>query len=156
MLDLTDAMVATVRRIASDLRPIELDVLGLGEAIPWQAQQFKDRTGIAIYYDEPAGEVPLNPDQSTAVFRVFQEALTNICRHAGATRVDVTTQINSREFVLRVKDNGRGITDGERSGKRSIGLLGMRERARAVGGEVDVNGTVGKGTTVTFRLPLDR
>ncbi len=154
MLDVTDGMVAMVRRIASDLRPVVLDVLGLGDAIQWQAQQFKQRTGIAIHCDAPGDKIALSPEQSTAVFRIFQEALTNICRHAGATRVDVTTLINPREFVLRVTDNGRGITDGEKSGKLSIGLLGMRERARAIGGEIDIAGNGGKGTAITFRLPL--
>ncbi len=154
MLDMTDRMVNMVRRIASDLRPAVLDVLGLEEAIEWQAQQFKERTGIVVHCEIPRDHVALNPEQSTAIFRIFQEALTNIRRHAGATRVDVTMLVNTREFVLRVRDNGRGITEGEKSGQLSIGLLGMRERAHVIGGEIDVAGFGGEGTTVTVRLPL--
>jgi two-component system sensor histidine kinase UhpB len=154
MLDMTARMVGTIRRIASDLRPAVLDVLGLEEAIEWQAQQFKERTGIAVHCETPQDDVVLNPDQSTAVFRIFQEALTNIRRHAGATRVDVSMLVEAGAFVLRVKDNGRGITEDERSGLLSIGLLGMRERAHVLGGEVDVVAIGGKGTTVTVRLPL--
>jgi two-component system sensor histidine kinase UhpB len=154
MLNMTDKMVNTVRRIASDLRPAVLDVLGLEEAIEWQAQQFKEQTGIAVHCENPRDHVALNPEQSTAIFRIFQEALTNIRRHAGATRVDVTMLVNAREFVLKVSDNGRGITEEEKSGQPSIGLLGMRERAHGIGGEIVVAGIGGKGTTVTVRLPL--
>jgi two-component system, NarL family, sensor histidine kinase UhpB len=153
MLDLTDEMVGMVRRIASDLRPLVLDVLGLGEAIDWQTQQFRDRTGIAVQCDTPRNEIDLNPEQSIAVFRIFQETLTNIRRHARATRVDVSIRIDAGAFVLTVRDNGRGITEDESSGKLSIGLLGMRERARAIGGEIDIAGVAGDGTTVTLRLP---
>lgn len=154
MLDMTDGMVNTVRRIASDLRPAVLDVLGLKEAIEWQAQQFKDQTGIAVHCETSRDGAALNPEQSTAVFRIFQEALTNIRRHAGATSVHVSLLVDARAFVLRVSDNGRGITEDERSGQLSIGLLGMRERAHAIGGQIDVAGTAGEGTTVTVRLPL--
>jgi two-component system, cell cycle sensor histidine kinase and response regulator CckA len=154
MLDMTDRMVNMVRRIASDLRPAVLDVLGLEEAIEWQAQQFRERTGIAVQCETPRDHVALNPEQSTAIFRIFQEALTNIRRHAGATSVDVTMLVNAREFVLRLTDNGRGITEEEKSGQMSIGLLGMRERAHMIGGEIDVAAVAAKGTTVTVRLPL--
>ena len=154
MLGLTDTTINIVRRIASDLRPVVLDVLGLGAAIEWQAQQFRGRTGIDVHCHPPPTAAPLNPEQSTAVFRIFQEALTNIQRHAGATRVDVTMTVDGREFVLTVRDNGRGITEEEKSGPSSIGLLGMRERAHLIGGEVDVAGVAGKGTTVTVRLPI--
>jgi PAS domain S-box-containing protein len=154
MLDMTDGMVNMVRRIASDLRPVVLDVLGLKEAIEWQAQQFKDRTGIAVHCETSPAGFALNPEQSTAVFRIFQEALTNIRRHAGATRVDVTMLMDPRSFVLSVSDDGRGITEDEKSGQLSIGLLGMRERAHVIGGEIEVAGVEGEGTTVTVRLPL--
>ncbi|HXH39833.1 MAG TPA: PAS domain S-box protein, partial [Thermoanaerobaculia bacterium] len=154
ILEMTDGMVNMVRRIASDLRPVVLDVLGLEEAIEWQARQFKEQTGIAVHCDTPRDHIALNPEQSTAIFRIFQEALTNILRHAGATSVDVSMLVDARAFVLRVSDNGRGITEDEKSGQLSIGLLGMRERAYAIGGEIDVAGFGGEGTTVTVRLPL--
>jgi PAS domain S-box-containing protein len=154
MLGLADTMITIVRRIAFDLRPVVLDVLGLEEAIEWQAQQFQDRTGIAVHCESPETGIELNPVQSTAVFRIFQEALTNILRHARATRVEVTMVEDTGVFVLMIGDNGRGITESERSGESSIGLLGMRERAHLIGGEIDVSGVEGEGTTVTLRLPI--
>jgi two-component system sensor histidine kinase UhpB len=154
MLNLTDTMITTVRRIASDLRPAVLDVLGLEDAIEWQARQFQDRTGIAVHCVSAGSGLGLNPTQSTAVFRIFQEALTNVLRHSRATRVDVTLAIDTGVLVLMVGDNGRGITESERTGESSIGLLGMRERAQLIGGEIDVSGVEGEGTTVTLRLPL--
>lgn len=147
-------MIAIVRRIASDLRPVVLDVLGLDAAIEWQVQQFQDRTGIAVHCEVPWDHVDLNSERSTAVFRIFQEALTNIVRHAGATRVDVTMMEEAGEFVLRIRDNGRGITEDEKSDQLSVGLLGMRERAHSIGGQIDVTGVAGVGTTVTVRLPV--
>jgi PAS domain S-box-containing protein len=154
MLALTDTMINIVRRIASDLRPAVLDVLGLEEAIEWQARQFEDRTGIAVHYESAGTDLALNPTQSTAVFRIFQEALTNVLRHARATRVDVTVVEDTGVFVLMIGDNGRGITESERTGERSIGLLGMRERAHLIGGEIDVGGAEGEGSTVILRLPM--
>jgi PAS domain S-box-containing protein len=154
MLGLTDTTINTVRRIASELRPSVLDDLGLVVAIKWQAQQFQDRTGIIVDCDCPVDDVHLNQEQSTAVFRIFQETLRNILRHAQATRVDVTMVDEGGALVLTIRDNGRGITEGERSGPLSIGLLGMRERAHLIGGELDITGTKGEGTAVTVRLPM--
>src|SRR5439155_7780365 len=140
MLELTDATINIVRRIASDLRPSVLDNLGLKDAIGWQAHQFQDRTAIAVHCELPPEDVDLSAQQSTAVFRIYQEALTNILRHAGATRVDVTMMAKDGAVALVIRDNGRGITEDEKYGRASIGLLGMRERARLMGGEVDVSG----------------
>lgn len=154
MLGLSDTMITIVRRIASDLRPVVLDVLGLEEAVEWQAQQFQDRTGIAVHCESPEIPIELNPVQSTAVFRIFQETLTNVLRHARATSVDVTMVEDTGVFVLMIGDNGRGITENERSGELSIGLLGMRERAHLIGGEIEVSGVEGEGTTVILRLPI--
>jgi PAS domain S-box-containing protein len=154
MLGLTDTMIGIVRRIASDLRPVVLDVLGLEEAIDWYGRQFQDRTGIAVHSDSARTEAALNPEQSTAVFRIFQEALTNVLRHARASRVDVTVVEDTGVFVLMIGDNGRGIRERERIDELSIGLLGMRERAHLIGGEIEVSGVEGEGTTVTLRLPV--
>jgi PAS domain S-box-containing protein len=156
MFGLIDTMVNIVREIASDLRPAVLDVLGLEEAIEWQAQQFQDRTGIVVLCNAPDDDVDLSPEQSIAVFRIFQEALTNVLRHAIATRVDVTMAADAGAYVLTVKDNGRGITEREKHGQLSIGLLGMRERAHLLGGEIDITGIEGEGTTVIVRLPILR
>jgi signal transduction histidine kinase len=154
MLDLTDRTIDIVRRIASELRPSVLDVLGLGEALEWQGRQFQNRTGIVVRYDATSAEVRLNQEQSTAAFGIFQEALTNILRHAHATRVDVTIADNDGAFVLTIRDNGRGIKEKEKSAQSSIGLLGMHERAHLLGGNIDITGVEGKGTTVTLRLPI--
>jgi len=156
MLEVTDTTLNIVRRVASELRPSVLDDFGLVVAIRWQARKFGDRTGIVVRCDCPADNVDLNQEQSTAVFRIFQEALTNILRHANATRVDVTMVEEAGAFVLTIRDNGRGIADDEKSGQRSIGILGMRERAHLVGGEMDISGVAGEGTAITVRLPSQK
>jgi two-component system sensor histidine kinase UhpB len=153
-LGLIDTMIIEVRRIASDLRPVVLDVLGVEEAIEWQAQQFEERTGIPVHCESTGIGAELSSEQATALFRIFQEALTNTLRHAQATRVDVTMEEEAGEYVLTVKDNGRGITEDEKARQSSVGLLGMRERATLIGGDVYVAGVGGEGTTVTVRLPI--
>jgi len=95
----------------------------------------------------------LNQQQSTALFRVFEEALTNVMRHAGATKVDVSLKRDNDDLVLTIRDNGRGITEAEMSYPSSLGLLGMRERVNLIGGELNITGTEGEGTMVTVRLP---
>jgi PAS domain S-box-containing protein len=154
MMRLTDTTVNTVRRISSELRPTALDELGLIEAIEWQAQQFQARMGIVVHCDCPLESDDLTQEQSTAIFRIFQEALTNVLRHAQATRVDVTAKREAGEFVLTISDNGRGITENEQSGLPSLGLLGMRERANLIGGKIQITGVAGKGTVVTLRVPI--
>ncbi len=153
MLGLTDTTINVVRRIASELRPSILDDLGLIEAVEWQAQQFQARTGIECRCHCAVQSLALDQDQSTAVFRIFQEALTNILRHAQATRVDVTMEEHEDNFVLTVADNGRGITQTEKASRTSLGILGMQERARLVEGEVDILGQP-TGTTVRVRIEL--
>jgi signal transduction histidine kinase len=153
MVKLVDNTINVVRRIASELRPSILDDLGLVEAIEWQAQKFQAQTGIICQCDCALENVELGQDQSTAVFRILQEALTNILRHAQATRVDITVRTEDGQFVLTISDNGRGITEEEKSGRQSLGLLGMRERAHLVGGRIDINGK-GQGTVVIVRVPL--
>ena len=154
MISLTDTTINAVRRIASELRPIALDILGLTAAIEWQARQFQDRTEITVECDCTLENVHLSGEQSTAVFRIFQETLTNILRHAQATRVNVQMKEQDGEFILTISDNGRGITDDEKSGQRTLGLLGMRERAHLVGGEIGITGLAGKGTVATVRIPI--
>jgi signal transduction histidine kinase len=154
MTRLVESTIDIVRRISAELRPGVLDDLGLAPAVEWQARLFRNRTGIAVHCDCPQDDVDLNQEQSTAVFRIFQEALTNILRHSGATRVEVTMVEKGYAFVLTIRDNGRGITEGQKSGPSSIGLLGMRERAHLIGGEIEITGIKGEGTMVTVRLPL--
>lgn len=150
---LVDDAIQTVRRIASELRPGVLDELGLAAAIEWQAGDFEKRTGIPCKVQLPSDELDLDLDRSTAVFRVFQETLTNVLRHARATRVEVTLKRENGSVLLEVQDNGDGIADSAIENSQSIGLLGMRERVTSFGGEFRISGSCGKGTRVTVRLP---
>jgi signal transduction histidine kinase len=154
MLRLTDQTVDTVRRIASELRPSILDDLGLVPAVEWQARQFQARTGITCRFDCSLESVDLSSEQSTAVFRILQEALTNVLRHAEATQVDIVMEQWDGSLVVTITDNGRGMTQDQKTSRSSLGLLGMQERALMVGGMVDVAGEEGKGTRVTVRTPV--
>jgi signal transduction histidine kinase len=154
MSDLIDTTVQMVRRISTELRPGILD-LGLVATIEWQLQEFQTRTGIKTKLSSPLEETTLDDDGSTVVFRILQEILTNVVRHAGATEVGVTLEETRAFLTLQVADNGRGMTASEIDSPRSIGLLGMQERARLRAGEVQFHGTLGQGTTVTIRLPLE-
>src|SRR6267143_5585864 len=154
MAALIDQMVDKVRTLASDLRPAVLDNLGLVAAIEWAVHQFARRTGVRCLLDLPPEQIGLDIERSTDIFRILQEALTNIARHAGATHVDVHLRATPGEVVLEVHDDGRGITEPEIEDLRSFGLLGMRERALAWGGEVGVRAAPQGGTSVTMCMPL--
>ena len=154
LMKLDDTAINAVRRIASELRPSVLDDLGLGAAIEWQGQQFQSRTGIVCVCDCSLENVELTESQSTTVFRIFQEALTNILRHAQATTVDITLKKEDDELVLTIRDNGRGITTDEKSDRLSLGLLGMRERVNLIGGTIHITGVEGKGTVIMVRVPI--
>ncbi len=154
MTSLIDDTVNVLRRISSELRPSVLDDLGLAAAIEWQAQQFEARTGIICHCDGLFEDSDLNQDQSTAIFRIFQEALTNVMRHAAATRIETKMERKDGLFVLTIADNGKGIAEREKMSGRSLGLLGMRERAQLIDGEVDLIGIAGEGTTVIVRVPV--
>lgn len=151
--DRIDETIQIVRRIATELRPGVLDTAGLLPALEWQAQQFQKETGIRCEVKSAVRDTLWDQDLNTAFFRIFQETLTNIIRHAEATRVEVRFVETGGSLVLRVKDNGRGITDAEVHNTKSIGLLGMRERTALLGGEVELHGEPGRGTTVTVRIP---
>src|SRR5687767_12032819 len=151
-----DATIQTVRRIATELRPGILDDLGLVAAIEWQAQEFQKRTGIECVVSSDLKEPILDQDLNTAFFRIFQETLTNIIRHAQASRVEVQLRQEESTLVLEVRDNGRGVTEAELNDTRSIGVLGMRERAALLQGELQITGVPGQGTTVAVRIPLAR
>src|SRR5258706_2519427 len=154
MMRLAETTINNVRRISSELRPIALDDLGLTDAIEWQARQFQERTGIMVECDCTLENVDLTREQSTAAFRISQEALTNILRHAQATKVHIQLNKENGDLVLTISDNGRGITESEKSGQSTLGLLGMRERAHLVGGKIDIAGSKDKGTLVTLRFPI--
>ena len=152
MLDLVDSTIQTVKKISSDLRPPILDVLGLAEAIEWQGREFQARTGIRFEFSSSPKEINLEPDRSTTIFRIFQETLTNVARHSNANKLCVNLADKDDILVLEVKDNGKGITPEEINDNRSLGILGIRERALVWGGEVSICGAVGEGTTVTIKI----
>ena len=144
----------TVRRIASELRPAILDSLGLLPALEWQAREFQKRTGIACNINVTVEDLSVDEETSIAVFRVFQESLTNVARHAQASEVTAVVERDGDAVVLRVIDNGRGLQAGAIQPGKSLGLLGMRERIEHVSGEFDIVSTPGAGTAVVIRIPL--
>lgn len=156
MVNHIDETILTVRRIATELRPGILDSLGLVAALEWQANEFQTRAGIECHVKSSVDDSGLQQQLTTVFFRIYQETLTNIIRHAQATRVDVLLAEENGALVLTVKDNGRGISEEEIANTRSIGLVGMRERAMLIGGEITLHGAPGLGTTMTLRVPLDR
>jgi len=151
---LIDATVQAVRRIATELRPSILDDLGLAAAIEWQLDEFRERTGLECVLTSNLKSMVLEATSATALFRIFQEALTNVARHASATRVAVNLDEGPDSLTLRIQDNGRGISEEEMRQAKSFGLLGMRERVYLLEGEIDIRGAPGQGTTVTVRIPL--
>jgi signal transduction histidine kinase len=151
--ELIDETIGTVRRIATDLRPGVLDELGLAAAVEWQAREFEYRTGIHCALRTTVDGVALDPLVSTAVFRIFQESLTNVTRHILPAPVTVTLERRLADFVLDVQDDGIGMAAADASSHRSIGLAGMRERAHLVGGGVSVSSAAGAGTTVLVQIP---
>ncbi|MDQ3687993.1 MAG: histidine kinase [Acidobacteriota bacterium] len=154
MSKLVGKTMDTVRTIAAELRPGVLDELGLKAAIEWQCADFDKRTGIKCDLLTELEEVALDRQSATAVFRILQESLTNVVRHAKASAVMLELDVGADDLILEIRDNGRGITEAEMIDPRSLGILGMRERAVAVGGTVDITGADGEGTRVTVRVPL--
>ncbi len=150
---LIETSIGTIRRIATELRPEILDDLGLIPAIEWQTQEFRSRTGIRCDFHSNVEEIHLDRQRSTAVFRILQESLTNVARHADATGVSIDLHVDEAELVMEVVDNGKGFQEEQSSVVRSLGLLGMRERAVLLGGRVAIVGTPGRGTSVSLHLP---
>ncbi|HTY59302.1 MAG TPA: PAS domain S-box protein [Bacteroidota bacterium] len=153
MIGLVDQTVQTIRKIASELRPGILDDLGLIPALEWQAQEFQSRSGIPCTLSPGAGDRPLDIGRTTALFRIFQETLTNVARHAHATRVDAVLRWGEDHVGLEVADNGVGMPDSATEPGESFGILGMKERAMMYGGELSISPTRGGGTTVTVNIP---
>jgi len=154
MTKLIDMTMNTLKRIYMDLRPGMLDHLGLAVAIGWQAGEFEKRTGIACKVTVDPEDLEIDPDLSTAVFRIFQETLTNISRHSEATRAHVSLKLKNNRVELTVKDNGKGITEDQLTKPKSFGLIGIGERAYHWNGKVKITGKKGKGTTVRVDIPL--
>jgi PAS domain S-box-containing protein len=154
MSGLVDQTIQSVRRIATELRPGVLDHLGITAAIEWLAQDFEKRTGIVCRAILPQQEVNLNEKQSTGLFRIAQEILTNAAKHSRATEVNIGLQEEEGKLVLAVHDNGQGFSKRSLFDTQSLGILGMEERARLLGGELEIRGEKKKGTTVVVRIPL--
>jgi PAS domain S-box-containing protein len=154
--ELIDSAIQTVRKISAELRPGLLDAVGLTAAIEWYAEEFQNRIGVKCHLKLPPKDIALDQERSIAVFRIFQEIMTNVARHAQATRIGITLEEHGHDLILAAQDNGRGIKASELSNPTSLGLLGMRERALLLGGEVNIRGAQGRGTTVTVRIPLDK
>ena len=154
MVEQVDATIASVQRIATELRPSLLDDLGLVAAIEWQCRDFEQRTGIPCICVSSADDIAMEPEQATSLFRICQEALTNTARHAQATTIQVVIKQSDNNLLLAIQDDGVGISPEKFTESTSLGLLGMRERAASLGGEVTIVGSPGKGTTVTVRVAL--
>jgi PAS domain S-box-containing protein len=155
LVGLVEIGIATVKRITTSLRPPTLDHLGLPEAVRWEASTFRARTGLRCHVRADTETAPITPEQETVLFRVLQEALTNVARHAKAGAVYITLRQRGRAYEMRIRDNGRGITDAEISDSCALGLLGMRERVALIGGTFDISGSRGKGTVIVVRVALD-
>ena len=138
------------------MRPGILDHLGLASAVEWQVKEFASRTGIDWDVSINVTHTDLDRNLSTAVFRVLQEALTNIARHAKATRLHVNLKDTDGLLILEVTDNGRGIPEDKFSDPHSFGLLGMRERVEYFNGDITIKGERNKGTTVTLKVPIEK
>ena len=154
MRQLIDSTVQVVRRISTGMRPEILDDMGLVAAIRWQSKEFQKRLGIRCRVELPGDQIHLGSELSTAVFRIFQEMLTNIARHAKAGSVTVKLNISKERLTLKVADDGVGMGESAPQARASLGLLGMRERAQLFGGEVTFQATPGRGTTVLLSIPL--
>jgi two-component system sensor histidine kinase UhpB len=148
-----DESVESVQKITSKLRPGILDELGLIPAIEWQTQEFRNVTDKLFSLSLPSIEISINKEKSTAVFRIFQEAVTNIIRHASANHVYISLNLSHPKLILEIRDNGLGISSEQIKNPRSLGIIGMKERALAVGGEVNIEGIPTKGTTVKVEIP---
>lgn len=151
--ELTDATTRTVQRIATELRPGVLDKLGLPMALQYEVTQFEERTGIPCRIDLPGESPSMQPEAATACFRIFQEALTNVVRHSQASAVEAELRMEDRGYHLEIRDNGRGLGKVEVENPTSLGLRGMQERARLVGGEVRFSARPGGGTIVAVQIP---
>lgn len=151
---LIDETIAQVRRIAADLRPGVLDDFGLATATEWYAERFAERTGLEIAVTESGDASGVPGEVETAAFRIVQEALTNVARHANASRVEISVQASPEALHVRVADDGVGLDPDALVGRRSLGVVGMRERARAQGGALTIEGTPGRGAAVSVSFPL--
>ena len=154
-ISLIDKTVITVRRIATELRPSILDDLGLIAAMEWQNEEFEKRSEIKSIFTSNVSQVQVSADVATAVFRIFQESLTNVLRHSKATEVISFFRLENNIITLFIEDNGTGFKEHEIKNKKTLGLLGMKERIQLIRGKYEINGNAGKGTSVIITVPLN-
>lgn len=156
LLTMLDETVQSVRRISSQLRPSLLDDLGLTAAIEWQLGEFEKRAGIKAVFDAPHDEVRIPDASKTALFRIFQESLTNVARHSGARNLAVSLKVADKSLVMTISDDGTGFDPQKVSEKRTLGILGMKERTEMIGGTYEINSKPGTGTTVSVSVPVSK
>jgi len=154
-LQLVNSTINTVKRLCTELRPAILDHLGLGAAIEWQAREFQKRSGIECEVNIVPDDITVDGKHSIALFRIFQESLSNVLRHAKATKVKATLNDRGDSILFEIADNGVGITKEQMSKADSFGLLGMRERVQICNGEMRIAGSQNSGTTITVTIPKD-
>lgn len=151
---LVESTVELVRKLATELRPEVLDELGLIAALKWYTRDFEERTGIQTGFTVYPKDFRLEPQLSTAVFRIFQEIMNNISRHSRAGKVTIFLRKQQHLFLMRVRDNGIGIREEEMNNKRSFGIIGMQERVKLQKGQIKIHGIRNKGTTIVLEIPL--
>jgi signal transduction histidine kinase len=154
MVTLINENIETVHNVSEDLRPGILDDFGLAAAIEWQAEEFQKRTGMKCRISLPPHEFDLDKDKSTNLFRILQESLTNVIRHANATRVEINLSVKNGELRLEVLDNGKGIPEEAVNNLTSFGLIGIKERVHSLDGEVRIDGTPNAGTRIIAKIPI--
>jgi len=153
LIKTVDQSIESVTKIATRLRPSILDNLGLLATIEWQAREFRKHHDIHVETFFKPVDMTISPSHTTSIFRIIQEALTNVARHAGATQVKVRLQRQRKNLLLEVTDNGKGFPRGTVEAPTSIGLLGIRERILFLGGTLEIRSAVGKGTTILASIP---
>jgi len=156
LLTMLDETVKSVRRISSELRPSLLDDLGLGAAMEWQLTEFEKRAGIKTRFTHKGEDDKLPESVKTALFRILQESLTNVARHSGAKSVEVSFVRDADSCSLSITDNGKGFDKEKAADKRTLGILGMKERTSMIGGTYEIASASGKGTTVTVKIPFTK
>jgi two-component system sensor histidine kinase UhpB len=156
MKEIIDSSVKSVRKLITELRPEVLDNLGLISALEWQAQEFETNTGIKCSLEGLDIELEIGRDESIAIFRIFQEALTNIARHSGATHVQIEINRDEKNFFMRIIDNGKGFSSDEKKGEKTFGLIGMRERAAILGGNLEIESYPNLGTSISVVIPISK
>ena len=156
LVDSVDETIKSVKRMITALRPLVLDDLGITAAIEWQTQEFEERAGIPCDLTIVPANMVIDADRSTAIFRILQETLTNIARHAKAHSVTIILEGSSAEICLTVNDDGVGITETQANDDRSFGLIGIRERAAYWGGRTEIQGANNGGTTIIVHFPLEQ